>query len=150
MLENKMKTFLLFFSFSISISFAQNDSLKKTTVDEPIYGYVPDTMPEPIGGLDAIQRELLYPTEALINQVEGKVYLSALIDTLGNPKDIKIVKSIGYGCDEAAIYAVRLSKFKPATRMNNKIDCIVIIPIKFILPRKNRSTKNLVFIIPPS
>lgn len=131
-----MKIFLLLLSFSVQILFAQNDSLKKTLVDEPIYGAWVESMPEPIGGMEAIQSNILYPTEAVINQIEGKVYVFALIDTLGYPIDVRIIKGIGYGCDEAALSAIKNLRFKPATTRNKKVSCPVSIPVVFKLSTK--------------
>jgi len=131
-----MRLSLLFLTLSISISFAQIDSSKKILKDEPIYGTWVESMPEPIGGINAIQQEIAYPTEALINQIEGKVYVVATIDTLGNVAETKIIKGIGYGCDEEALHIVKITKFTPAITQDRKVKCQISIPIKFKLPKR--------------
>lgn len=131
-----MRLSLLFLTLSISISFAQIDSSKKILKDEVISGTWFESMPEPIGGINAIQQEMNYPTEALINQIEGKVYVVATIDTLGNVAETKIIKGIGYGCDEEALHIVKITKFTPAITQNRKVKCQISIPIKFKLPKR--------------
>ena len=93
-------------------------------------------MPEIIGGLDLLQNEIQYPTEALINQIEGKVYILAFIDTLGNPLNAKPIKGIGYGCDEEARRLIMQSKFTPAMTRGKKVNSQVSIPIVFKLPKQ--------------
>ena len=72
-----------------------------------------DEMPEPVGGLPAIYKLISYPEVAKRAGVEGKVYVLAFINENGGVDDVKVVKGIGGGCDEATIEAVKKSKFKP-------------------------------------
>lgn len=72
-----------------------------------------EKMPEPIGGLSAIYQKIKYPDIAKRAGVEGKVYLLAFINEIGDVDDVKIIKGLGAGCDEAAIKAVKSTKFNP-------------------------------------
>ena len=40
--------------------------------------------------------------------------MSLTVGTDGKPKDIRVVRGVGYGLDEAAVGAVRQYRFKPA------------------------------------
>ncbi|MFZ1518064.1 MAG: energy transducer TonB [Ignavibacteriaceae bacterium] len=132
-----MRLLFLFITLTISISYAQIDSSKRFLKDEPIHGAWIYSMPEPIGGINAIQQEIAYPTEALINQIEGKVYIVATIDSLGDVVETKIIKSIGYGCDEEAVHIVKVTKFTPAiTTQGRRVKCQISIPIIFKLPKR--------------
>lgn len=132
-----MRLLLLFLTLTISISYTQIDSSKKFLKDEQIYGAWIYSMPEPIGGINAIQQEIAYPTEALIYQIEGKVYVVATIDSLGDVVETKIIKGLGYGCDEEAVHIVKVTKFTPAiTTQGRKVKCQISIPIKFKLPKQ--------------
>jgi protein TonB len=93
--------------------------IKKEVVDETFYVAV-DMMPEPNGGIESIQRKIIYPPEARRDRVEGKVIIKVFIDEVGSVRRAEIVKGIGSGCDEAAIAAVRNSKFRPG-KMNGKV-----------------------------
>lgn len=46
--------------------------------------------------------------------------VSAVIDTDGLPKEIKVVSGLGLGLDEAAVGAVRQYRFKPATTKDGR------------------------------
>jgi TonB family protein len=55
-----------------------------------------------------------YPAEAERLGIEGKVLLRLGIDRQGNVRWARVIKSAGYGLDEAAKQALSRSKFKPA------------------------------------
>ena len=61
-----------------------------------------DKTPEIIGGLDSLQSKIIYPQEALKNNIEGKVYILAIIDSTGTLLCSNVIKGLGYGCDEEA------------------------------------------------
>ena len=129
-----MKLLITILFFGMSITFAQNDTTRKI-MEEPLICQVVEKMPEIIGGLDSLQIRVKYPPEALINQVEGKVYVLASVDTTGNASDLKIIKGIGYGCDEESLRVISNAKFNPALIRGKKIKCLIAIPIKFELPK---------------
>ena len=131
-----MKSLLFILYLSFSITFSQTDSIKALFKEEPQLGKFIEIMPEIIGGLDLLQNEIQYPTEALINKIEGKVYILAFIDTLGNPLNAKPIKGIGYGCDEEARRLIMQSKFTPAMTRGKKVNSQVSIPIVFKLPKQ--------------
>lgn len=93
--------------------------VKKEVIDETFYVAV-DMMPEPAGGIESIQRKIIYPSEARRDKVEGKVIIKVFVDEAGSVRRAEIVKGIGSGCDEAAIAAVMSSRFRPG-RMNGKV-----------------------------
>ena len=70
-----------------------------------------DQMPEPVGGLPEIYKLIEYPELAKRKGIEGKVYALAFINENGGVDDVKIIKGIGAGCDEATIDAIKKSKF---------------------------------------
>ncbi len=77
--------------------------------------YVPpggaDTQPEVISEVKGT-----YPEEAKKNEIEGTVLLKLTIDENGNVTEVKVIKGLGYGLDEASVAAIRKFKFKPATK----------------------------------
>ncbi len=80
------------------------------------YLAIADVMPEPEGGLAAINKLIVYPQIAQKVGVEGKVYVLAFINEQGNVDDVKVIKGIGAGCEEAVISAVKKTKFKPGMK----------------------------------
>ncbi len=98
---------------------SEKEEVKKEIIDETFYVAV-DMMPEPSGGIEAIQKKVVYPPEAQRDKIEGKVIVKAFIDEAGSVRRAEIVKGIGSGCDEAAIAAVRSTRFRPG-KMNGKV-----------------------------
>ena len=68
-------------------------------------------MASPIGGWDDyykyIRKEIKRPKQAKEADIEGSVWLEFNIDRNGMPTEIRVVESLGYGCDEEAIRLVR-------------------------------------------
>jgi TonB family protein len=79
-----------------------------------------DVLPEFAGGRKALGKYVdgknhHYPEEARKNNIEGKVMIQFIINADGTPSDFKVIKGIGYGCDEAAVEAFKkMPKWKPA------------------------------------
>jgi len=59
-----------------------------------------------------IKENMMYPEEALKNNVEGNVFLTYQVDDNGNVFNIRVTKGIGYGCDEEAVRLIGLMNFK--------------------------------------
>lgn len=107
---------------------------EKKIVEEDIqYFEVVEDMPEPIGGIEAIQKKIVYPEIAKRAGVEGKVYILAFVDENGNVTKTEVLKGIGAGCDEAAEKAVRDTKFKPGKQRGKPVRVKVAVPIIFKL-----------------
>jgi len=100
---------------------------------EPDYLVTIENMPELIGGLEGLQSKIKYPEIAKRAGIEGKVYVLAFIDENGNVAGAKIIKGIGAGCDEAALDAVKQSKFTPGRQKGEPFKVQVAIPIIFKL-----------------
>lgn len=92
-----------------------------------------EEMPFPIGGLYAIQENIVYPELAKRLGIEGKVYILAFINEKGIVDHAKVIKGIGSGCDEAALNAVIKTKFSPGKQRGKPVKVQVSIPIVFKL-----------------
>jgi protein TonB len=92
-----------------------------------------EKMPELIGGLDSLQSRLIYPQRALENKIEGKVYVIVVVDSLGNQYCTRVIKGLGYGCNEEALRLVRTSKFIPGIFRGKPYTMPMSIPIVFNL-----------------
>jgi protein TonB len=106
---------------------------KKVVEEEPTYFVAVEEMPYPIGGIQAIHDLIIYPVIAKRAGVEGKVYVLAYVNEEGTVTKTEIIKSIGGGCDEAAEYAVKQTKFYPGKQRGNPVKVKVMIPIVFKL-----------------
>ena len=106
---------------------------KKIVEEEPVYFVAVEEMPEPIGGIAEIQKKIVYPEIAKRAGVEGKVYVLAFVNESGIVTDAKIIKGIGAGCDEAALDAVKKTKFTPGKQRGKAVRVQVSIPVVFRL-----------------
>jgi len=101
--------------------------------DGPRVKFIPyDEAPVPLGGINAIQKMIVYPDIALLAGVEGTVIVQAFIDDKGRVKDTVVLKGIpNSGLDEAAIDAIRKTRFKPAKQRDRAIGVWMSIPVNF-------------------
>lgn len=103
------------------------------TDDEEEYFVAVEEMPQIIGGIESIQRNVIYPELAIRAGVEGRVFVMAYVNTDGTVTRAEVVKGIGAGCDEAAVAAVMKAKFIPGKQRGRPVKVKVSIPIIFRL-----------------
>lgn len=103
--------------------------------DDEVYFVAVEDLPEPIGGIAAIQRAVVYPEIAKRAGVEGTVYVEAFVDESGTVTKATVVKGIGAGCDEAAVEAVKKTKFRPGKQRGKPVKVRMSIPIRFRLQK---------------
>jgi TonB family protein len=89
----------------------------------------------PIEGITAIQNKIVYPEHARSFGLEGEVVLLATIDEAGNVVNTAVKKGIGLGCDEAAVDAVKKSKFAAATKNGEPFRSEIELVLEFRLPK---------------
>ncbi len=102
-------------------------------INQDDYFVAVEQMPEPIGGIKAIQQNVHYPEIAKRAGIEGKVYVKAFIDENGNVTATEVVKSVGTGLDEAAQEAILKTKFIPGKQRGKNVKVQVMVPIQFKL-----------------
>jgi len=59
-----------------------------------------------------VAEHLVYPEEALKNNIEGVVQLKIDIDHKGKVTGVKLMQGIGHGCDEEAKRIIKLAKYQ--------------------------------------
>ena len=91
-----------------------------------------DEPPQPIGGFDAIQKNLQYPESAMKQGIQGRVVLHILVGVDGSVLEHKVLKSFGHTeCDQAAIKAVKSVRWKPAKQRDKPIKVWISVPVIF-------------------
>lgn len=85
---------------------------------------------------DFIKKNLRYPEEALENGIEGTVYLTYTINNQGKVLDVRIITSVGHGCDEEAARVVRLLEFEVPKNRGVKVLFNKKLKIPFKISRK--------------
>ena len=92
-----------------------------------------EVMPAPIGGIGAITKTIKYPTIAKQSGIEGKVYVLAHINENGVAEEVKVVRGIGGGCDDAAVEAVKKAKYTPGKNKGKAVKVKLTMAITFKL-----------------
>ena len=103
--------------------------------------FIVEKMPEYPGGFEAmsafINANLVYPQEAIDAGIEGRVFVGFVVEKDGSVSSIKLLRGIGYGCDEAAMDVVRkMPKWKPATQRGKPVRVQYQFPLNFKLENK--------------
>mgnify|MGYP000131708105 FL=1 len=76
----------------------------------------------------------VYPEIAQEAGIEGTVYIQFFIDAKGNVTEAWVQKGIpNTGLNEAALSAVKKSKWKPAQQRDKKVGVWQTVPVKFEL-----------------
>lgn len=78
----------------------------------------------------------LYPSEASTNEIHGMTVLAMVIDENGIPAHIQVLHTHGEAFDQAAIAAVKRSKFEPGKLRDRPVPVWIDVRIVF---RANRS-----------
>ena len=73
--------------------------------------------------------EAEFSDEARRAKYQGVCLISLIVDTQGNPQNIRVARALGMGLDEKAIEAIRQYKFKPAMK-DGKTPVPVMITIE--------------------
>jgi periplasmic protein TonB len=92
-----------------------------------------EELPQPVGGLKALQEKVHYTEIARRAGVEGTVYIQAKIDKNGDVKEATVLKGLGAGLNEEALNAVLSTKFIPGKQRGKPVNVRMVIPIKFVL-----------------
>lgn len=96
--------------------------------------------PEFEGGMKAwakfIQRNLRYPNAAQEVDIQGKVFISFVIEKDGSVSNVTVLKGIGYGCDEEAVRVISKSpKWKPGRQNDQNVRVRYNMPLSFTISR---------------
>lgn len=121
------------FDLEISNESLKNDGLIPDFINEREFASEVEKMPMPVGGIQAIAQNVVYPEEAKKMAVEGKVFIRAFISESGEVMATKVIKGIGFGCDEAAQQAISRCRFSPGVKDEKPVKVQVMIPIIFKL-----------------
>lgn len=106
-----------------------------------------DDMPEFPGGNEAMYKYLIanviYPTAALANKVEGKVYVEFIVDVDGSIIDPLLKRGVGYGLDEEALRIVKgMPNWKPGKQDGEAVKVRFIVPVNFKLPKEETEKRK--------
>ena len=123
------------------------DTLKSNEVEELVYCYVMEQMPQYPGGeselLNFVGKNLRYPESAVNHKIQGKVIVRFVVNETGEVDKIQVVRSLQAECDKEAIRVIKLfPKFIPGKQNGKNTKVLYTLPITFKLEEKQHDTKN--------
>jgi protein TonB len=81
-----------------------------------------------------IKNNLRYPLSAQANGVQGTVLLNFVIDREGKIVNIKVIKSVGFGCDEESVRVMGMMPlWSPGKQKGQTVLVSFTMPIRFVL-----------------
>jgi TonB family protein len=97
-----------------------------------------DENPEFPGGVKElfafISSNLKYPLEAQKNDISGKVFIKFIVRKDGSISDLKVLKGLGFGCDEETVRVLsQLPKWKPGKQNGEPVNVMFTMPVNFVM-----------------
>ena len=86
-----------------------------------------------IGGMEELQRRVEYPRLAREAGIEGRVFVQFVVDERGNVVDPVVTRSPSDLLSEAALKAVRESRFQPGSQRGRPVKVRFALPVNFVL-----------------
>lgn len=74
-----------------------------------------------------------YTEEARRAKKQGVCELWLIVDSTGHPRDIKVIRGLGFGLDAKALEAVKQWKFQPALKDGRPVDVQISVQVEFHL-----------------
>lgn len=107
--------------------------------DGALAGVIAEDEPEFPGGIEALykffQDNIQYPQLALENGIEGRVYVTFVVETDGSITNPRLLRDIGGGCGQEALRVVKMMpKWKPGKQQGKVVRVQFNLPVKFVLP----------------
>jgi protein TonB len=122
--------------------FTEIDEYIPIEVEEEVYEEniftVVESMPVFKGGNAALNpylsANIKYPVMAKESGIQGKVYITFVVEKDGSITDVKLLRGIGGGCDEEAIRVVKnMPKWTPGKQRGKPVRVQYNLPVRFTL-----------------
>ena len=119
---------------------AQESNAKTVKKADKIYDKV-DQMPEFKGGMDALMKymgdNVTYPEKAKEEKIEGKVFVSFVVNEKGKVTQAKIVKGANELLDKEALRVInKMPDWTPGKHEGKNVNVKMHLPINFKLDDK--------------
>ncbi len=119
------------------IDFSDLTMEEEETEDAPVF-FIVEEMPEFPGGEEALRKfiatSVKYPVIAQENGIQGRVYVSFVVNTKGQVTDVKIARGVDPNLDKEAIRVVNsMPAWKPGKQRGKAVKVSYTVPINFVL-----------------
>lgn len=113
-------------------------SEEEESAEEAQIFMVVESMPEYPGGEPALYSYLAenikYPQMAKESGIQGRVFVTFVVERDGRVTDVRVLRGIGGGCDEEAIRVVQsMPKWTPGKQRGKSVRVQYNLPVKFTL-----------------
>lgn len=128
-----LQLFIFLFGF---LEFGGQVAAQSQDLEDPVFTFVEKEPTLKEGTLtDFIVKNIVYPKDAIERKIEGKVFVTFIVDTVGKVVDPKVLKGIGYGCDEEAVDVISETSglWNPGEVKDKKVRVRLTVPISFLL-----------------
>jgi len=124
--------------FRLSIQTSEDNPVQIVEKDNDSIYQVVDQMPEFPGGTEAmmhyVANNVKYPEEAKDQEIQGRVFISFVVEKDGSVNEVKVMRGIGGGCDEEAVRVISgMPKWKPGKKDGKLVRVGYMMPIVFKL-----------------
>ena len=114
-----------------------NVTVDEVDNDETVFNVV-EVDPEFPGGMEALYKYLSenirYPEQAKNEKIQGRVFISFVVEKDGSITDAKVIRGIGGGCDEEGLRVVNaMPKWTPGKQLGKAVRVQFNLPINFKL-----------------
>ena len=97
-----------------------------------------EQMPEFPNGQETLMQyiaeQVKYPAEAKKAGAQGRVFIGFIVEPDGSLSDFKVLRGIGYGCDEEALRVVKsMPKWQPGMQRGKAVRVKYLVPVNFKL-----------------
>ncbi|MCB0806210.1 MAG: M56 family metallopeptidase [Bacteroidales bacterium] len=115
--------------------------------EDKVYTMV-EEMPEYPGGDEArikyFQENITYPEAAKKNGIEGRVFVSFIVEKDGSITHVEVLRGIGGGCDEEAVRVISaMPNWKPGKQKGKPVRVQFNMPIEFKLSKRSKEEGKL-------
>ena len=133
---------------SLGILLGGLSALEDAPSNDSVYQIV-DEMPQFPGGekamMEYVAKNVKYPQEAKDKEIQGRVFVSFVIEKDGSVNEVKVLRSIGGGCDEEAVRVVKaMPKWKPGKQDGKPVRVSYMMPFFFKLEESKTNSNSLV------
>ncbi|MFO7614745.1 MAG: energy transducer TonB [Bacteroidales bacterium] len=113
-------------------------SIEEEDDSEGIIFMVVESMPEFPGGeanlYKFLAENIKYPQMAKESGIQGRVFVTFVVERDGSVTDVRVIRGIGGGCDEEAIRVVKnMPKWTPGKQRGKAVRVQYNLPVKFTL-----------------
>ena len=84
--------------------------------------------------MEYISDNIVYPQAAIDEGIQGRVFVSFVVEPNGKVTNVEVLRGINSDCDEEAVRVIQsLPNWEPGVRRGNNVRVAFVVPVKFSL-----------------